>query len=86
MLNMPTKTIKDNTLILKQFSCAVVVDYDNEIILAYDVQSNEILEHTEGKLTEICFAMANEINEYFHIDIKDFNVLIIEEKYDLFDK
>lgn len=69
--------------LMQNFNCAIFVDDDNECIFMYDICGSEVLAHTEGKLKEVCKEMAEEITNNSNINLLDYGVEIIEEKYQL---
>lgn len=78
-------TTEDNNsyLLMQNFNCAIFIDDDNECIFMYDICGSEVLAHTEGKLKEVCKEMAEEITNNSNINLLDYGVEIIEEKYQL---
>lgn len=70
-------------LMLNKYNCAVKKDDDNMLLLGYDIENDEYKDYTEGILREVCQDMADSIEETFSIKVKDYGVIIIEEKYDL---
>ncbi len=72
-----------DTLILKEFNEAVVIDRDNEILLGYELDAfGEIDYSTEGRLVEVCSEMASEIEGWFGIRVCDYGVLVRDVEFD----
>lgn len=66
-----------NTLILKKFNEAVVIDRDNDVLLGYELDVfGEIDYTTEGRLVEVCSQIASEIEGWFGIKVVDYGVLV----------
>ena len=76
-------TEDNNYFLMPNFNCAIFIDDDNECIFMYDICGGEVLAHTEGKLKEVCKEMAKEIANNSNINLLDYGVEIIEDKYQL---
>jgi hypothetical protein len=71
-----------NTLILKKFNEAVVIDRDNDSLLGYELDAfGEIDYSTEGKLVVVCSEMAGEIEGWFGIRVCDYGVLVKDVEF-----
>lgn len=71
-----------NTLILKKFNEAVVIDRDNDVLLGYELDAfGEIDYSTEGKLVVVSSQMASEIEGWFGIKVVDYGVLVRDVEF-----
>jgi len=73
-----------DTLILKEFHEAVVIDRDNDILLGYELDSFGKIDYsTEGRLVEVCSEIASEIEGWFGIRVVDYGVSVRDLEFEI---
>lgn len=72
--------MKENILIINKYNMAVKKDNDNMVLLSYDINNDEIQEHTEGILKKVNQDIADTIQQYFNIDLMSYGLITTEDE------
>lgn len=72
----------ENTiLVIKEFNTAIKIE--DGVIYGYDLNGDDVLFETEGKMTQVCVEIAEAIEDFYKIKLKDYNVAVIEDVIDI---
>lgn len=68
-------------LIIMAYSMVIRKDDEKMILLSFDLdENNETLEQTEGILNKVNSELSNTIQEYFHINLIDYGVEVLDDE------
>ena len=69
--------MKNEPILIEKYSMAIIIDENNQKLMAYDTHDGKIDHESEGILEEISKDIAEELLSC-NVDLQDYNVRIVQ--------